>query len=136
VVIRNSNSTRPWQHVLDPLTGYLYAIIHANGNLCSDAFNFGPMEESYSVSKLLEIVKVNFPNMIEFETSIAPKIPKFESDLLGIDSSLSQRELGWHAIWSQEDAIKSTIEWWVKVLIEKVDPLTLCLEDIEKRLST
>jgi CDP-glucose 4,6-dehydratase len=136
VVIRNSNSTRPWQHVLDPLTGYLSAIIHANGNLCSDAFNFGPTEESYSVSKLLEIIEVYFPNMIEFQLSNAPKILKFESDLLDIDSSLSQRELGWHATWSQEEAIKSTIDWWQKVLFKNVDPLTLCLEDIEKRLSS
>jgi CDP-glucose 4,6-dehydratase len=111
VLIRNSSSTRPWQHVLDPLMGYLAAIVHANRNYRAHVFTFGPIEKNYSVLNLIKIIESNFPKLIEFEIKNATTSPKFESSTLEIDSSLSQRELDWHPVWSQEEAITTTIDW-------------------------
>ena len=132
VEIRNSMSTRPWQHVLDPLFGYLAAIEHALHDDSARAFNFGPSEGSLSVGKVVDIASKILN--VEFDL-IDNGLPlKYESKFLDLDSSLAREQLGWSPSWSQEEAITSTINWWQKVLVQKGDPYTLCLEDIEKRL--
>ena len=129
VNIRSINSTRPWQHALDPLLGYLLALVNENED--SNEYNFGPDEMSYSVSKLLEIVSINFPNRVKTQVTNNPS-SELESQFLDLDSSLAKQNLGWHQAWSQEEAITSTFNWWLDILENKADPLARTKVDIDR----
>ena len=131
VQIRNIESTRPWQHALDPLFGYLLAVAFSSKNASNYAFNFGPDEPSYDVSKLLEIVNHNFPNRIKVDI-LSEKTPKIEAKCLDLDSNYAKKVLNWSPVWDQEQAIISTIDWWVKYIDENVDPLECSKQDIQK----
>ena len=58
----------------------------------------------------------------------------YEAQKLDLNSELARRELKWTPRWDQEQAIVSTIEWWKKVLIQKVPPMEACISDLEKVL--
>lgn len=131
--IRNSSSTRPWQHVADPLFGYLAAIQYSLNHDDVKAFNFGPAEKSLTVGEVINISSTILD--VEFEFDNQEKNMKIESKLLDLDSSLAVEKLGWSSTWSQVEATVSTLNWWRKLLVEKMDPLGLCLEDIELRLT-
>ena len=57
-----------------------------------------------------------------------------ESITLQLDSTLANSVLSWESTWNQKNAIVSTVQWWKKVLLEKVDPLVACQSDIETLL--
>jgi len=110
--IRNPNSLRPWQHVLDPLFGYLSIASSLLGKKeLSDAFNFGPDEKS----------KLKVSEMADFSCSYWPKNKGWkyapsgedmpESNLLWLSSERSQKELGWRNKLDAKEAIKWTIDW-------------------------
>jgi CDP-glucose 4,6-dehydratase len=134
VEIRNPKSTRPWQHVLDPLIGYLVAIIQALNSGKENAFNFGPNENSLTVEELVKIVERNFPDKFKIENNYDQESKEIESKLLGLDSSLSRMILDWHPAWSQEESIISTINWWVDVIAERISVSEKCLSDINHLL--
>ncbi|QLL22952.1 CDP-glucose 4,6-dehydratase [Actinobacteria bacterium IMCC25003] len=128
VEIRSPGSTRPWQHVLDPLVGYLLALENALLGSDISSFNFGPSTPSLSVRTVTEIAKNTWPHNPKVE--YFEKNDSLEAKTLGLDPSLANKELNWHANWSQEAAVTSSIEWWLKVLTEQTDPLMACKADI------
>ena len=111
LTLRNPKSTRPWQHVLDCIYGYLLiaerAFQEENESSLSN-FNFGP-DESLSVAKVLEIFEFELKQKIEVEFSQGT-FP--EKSFLQLDSSKAKRELGWEATMSPAAAIKSTARWY------------------------
>jgi len=133
VVIRNPNSTRPWQHVLDPLRGYILALELALSGRRIDAYNFGPNEMSLSCIELTRIGKkvLNFDFNISSETHSGP----LEADLLGLNPKLAMEVLNWQPSFNQEAAIRTTFEWWEKVLSNQVTPYQACMNDITKILN-
>lgn len=133
LVIRNPRNTRPWQHALDPLMGYVLTLSNILEGNDSPAFNFGPTESSLAVSEVLEIaIDVIGPIDIEYqETGNA----ELESQLLDLDSSRARKELGWNPAWNQEDAIKATMHWWKTYLNSPERILEVTLGDITHRLS-
>jgi CDP-glucose 4,6-dehydratase len=133
VSVRNPNSTRPWQHVLDPLNGYISALAHTLAGGKETAFNFGPIEESLAVG---EVVRIAADIWGENASTIIDKevIESKESLTLQLDSNLAKTVLGWEPMWNQKDAVISTVEWWKKVLLEKENPSAACQEDIEALL--
>ena len=136
VVVRNQNSTRPWQHVLDPLLGYLKAIFYS-ANTPSDlplAYNFGPNEQSYSVTELLQIVEKNYPGLIKVNYESEKLENSLENKFLDLDSSLAQKTLNWEPAWSQEDAILSTINWWTEVIRDENTAPMVVHQEIKKLL--
>jgi CDP-glucose 4,6-dehydratase len=135
--IRNSSATRPWQHVLDPLTGYAMV---ADGHLAGkkiDSINFGPTEKSISVKEVCDLVLSNSETKLDFKFDEvqSQKRPQQESLFLDLDSTKAQVELGWQPTWSQKDAILETMDWWKRVLINGADPREACLKDIRKMLA-
>jgi CDP-glucose 4,6-dehydratase len=130
IIIRNSSNTRPWQHVIDPLYGYLKYLEESLRGEVENSLNFGPIEKSKSVREVVEIAQKAWgaKTNIKFEDSNS----KTESDFLDIDPSLAISTLNWWPRWTQEDAMISTINWWKKVLLEKIDPRDVCLSDIER----
>lgn len=129
--IRNPKSTRPWQHVLDPLFGYLLALSKSIDKTIPrmSAFNFATVELSASVEWALEVVNKNkFVNeKLKYKT-----IPgsKHESTFLNLDSSKAKKTLSWNSKWNQKEAINRTIDWWYKVKKKKMNPLLISSQEI------
>jgi len=111
-VIRNPNSVRPWQHVLDPINGYLRLAKQLNSEKYTfPAYNFGPAE----------LLKLNVESVAKIACSIWGKNAGYviksdaqkpsESVLLWISSQLAQSDLGWQNHLSAPEAIKWAINW-------------------------
>ena len=115
IKIRNPLATRPWQHVLDPLVGYLKYIEY--GLVSPDAepsLNFGPLEPSLQVNAVLEIAKEHFQNTLRVEYGICES--EVESKSLELDSRLATQKLNWQPNWNQERAISESFLWWKAVI--------------------
>jgi CDP-glucose 4,6-dehydratase len=113
-VIRNPESTRPWQHVLDPLFGYLLAAESTVNRNNLKAVNFGPTSDSMSVKNVSELAKSTWGEGAFLE--IEKTMNNLEANTLEIDSSYAQQVLEWAPKWSQEKAVIDSIKWWKDVL--------------------
>jgi len=109
--IRSPNAIRPWQHVLEPLSGYLLLAekLYTEGSAFAEAWNFGPSEEdAKSVGWIVKQLCVQIPDTRwETENSKQPH----EAGLLKLDSSKAKSKLGWTPRWNLETALSKTIEW-------------------------
>jgi len=134
--LRNPKSTRPWQHVLEPLVGYLLAIEYSLANPKPNhyEFNFGPSEgEELTVQELLNIALSVFPIDYELCTEDASK-DFHEAKYLQLDSELASLVLGWKSRFSSEQAVVKTLTWWDKYFNNK-DARELCMYEIQEYLS-
>ena len=113
LIVRNPQSVRPWQHVLEPLSGYLLAL----GFGQELAYNFGPMEnQDLKVIEVIDILK----NKLNFEYQVVSEsVPLYEAKLLSLDSTFAKEKLNWRPTYSQEDAIGLTSEWWNSAFLNK-----------------
>jgi len=109
--VRNPQAVRPWQHVLNPLNGYLrLAEALWQGEDVARAWNFGPREEDVrTVSWIVERLAVLWEGELSWETDEGPNPP--EAGHLALDSSDAERVLGWRAAWDLEDALELVVEW-------------------------
>lgn len=113
VEIRNPNAVRPWQHVLDPLVGYLTlgALMLKGQSSAAKAWNFGPEPASVmTVGEVLQAMQTHW-------TSINAQFPKniaepHEAKLLSVDSSQATYELNWKPKWKVSKAIEHTALWY------------------------
>lgn len=111
--IRNPNATRPWQHVLEPLKGYLMLgerLLKGEKEFAT-SFNFGPnLAGNLSVQEMLTIAQQQWDKIqyVIHKDSNAPH----EANLLMLDSTKAQKMLGWNPIWNHIDAIQNTIDWY------------------------
>jgi CDP-glucose 4,6-dehydratase len=111
--IRNPDSIRPWQHVLDPLSGYLLLGQHLlEGNQSAlGAWNFGPdLNDCRPVNQVLDLFHKYWED-IQWKEAVEISAPK-ESAILRLDCTKSKKELGWVPIWSLEKAIQKTAFWY------------------------
>jgi nucleoside-diphosphate-sugar epimerase len=97
------------------------------------ALNFGPLEPSLEVCRVLEIFESTFQGKILSESEL--KNEGLESQRLDLDSTRATNLLGWAPKWNQEEAIAKTIEWWNKVIFEKSGALEMCQNDIQIALN-
>ena len=111
--IRNPESIRPWQHVLDPLSGYLLLgqqLLEGN-ELADDAWNFGPaVGDSLPVKKVLDLFSQHWAGMQWKDVSEQKKL--HESNILRLDCRKAQEQLGWMPIWDIHQAIERTACWY------------------------
>ena len=132
--IRNPQSTRPWQHVLDPLIGYVLAANKMSSEPYDpSALNFGPEDKSLSVQELVEIAqktdnKIPTPHVEQSEDD------KRESSFLNLDSSRARSELGWKNVWTQSEAIAASFKWWANVIDGEVSPIEACQREVGQAL--
>ena len=114
VELRHPKSTRPWQHVLEPLSGYLTFI----EKTCADvschlpqALNFGPRDERpASVAEITEIMNKALGVTAGWRQSPGAHPP--EQSTLTIDAALANETLGWRARLSAEEAVQWTADWY------------------------
>ncbi len=113
VSIRNPKATRPWQHVLEPLSGYLaigQKLLEEKKEF-GDAWNFGPSDEgSITVEKVVQNVKKHW-NKIEYEINSDPNQPH-EANLLKLDCSKAHIGLYWKDVWDSETTFEKTVKWY------------------------
>jgi CDP-glucose 4,6-dehydratase len=138
VTIRNPSSYRPWQHVLDPLIGYLLAMENSSNDLRYENYNFGPSEKPITVFEVVKIAHEIFPSMIVNiqESDIGVSGGGREATALALDSSLSKNQFNWEPVFTQEKAIKSTFQWWKMWLENQEGSAELCKNEIEQFLPT
>ena len=133
-LIRNPRSTRPWQHVLDPLAGYLLYIEQTlQQKVDIRALNFGPSDPSLEVGEVVRISKEVLGNFAKF--AFTDEGADKEAKLLELDSSLANQSLSWFPRWSQRDAIFDTFLWWRRVLSNPRDAYGSCLDNINSLLT-
>lgn len=115
--IRNPNATRPWQHVLEALYGYLLLAtrLQAGDETFADAFNFGPdAADNLPVADVLASLQAHWPELA-WQVEASPDAPH-EAQLLYLDSAKAHRMLDWSPRWSLTTGLRATAEWYRTVL--------------------
>jgi CDP-glucose 4,6-dehydratase len=110
--IRSPNATRPWQHVLECLSGYLVLgqqLLQGNQS-CAEAWNFGPDREgNRKVSQVLTTLKASWPSV---EWHCTNTSQPHEAQLLHLDSGKARERLQWLPVWTFEEGVSATAEWY------------------------
>jgi len=129
--IRNPKAIRPWQHVLEPLAGYLILAqkLLEDESRYADAWNFGPSEDS--AIPVQELAR-RLLNLLESEAGwhSSPQTSPHESQLLRLDISKARHGLGWEPLWSIDDTLEKVAEWY-RGWRRKVDSESLCIDQID-----
>lgn len=115
--LRNPHAVRPWQHVLDPLNGYLQLAerLHQEGQRWADAWNFGPApQDCLSVTDMVSVIANLWPTPAQW-TIDAPVAHPHEAGQLRLDCSKAQQQLGWRAVWDAPTAVQRTVQWHLAV---------------------
>jgi CDP-glucose 4,6-dehydratase len=136
IKIRNPDSSRPWQHVLDPLHGYVLALEALLCGVNFNTVNLGPNSESLTVRQMTEICLTHWPVQIESEFGGETKKSSIESIELQLNSDWAHTHLRWKPCWSQQKAGIATMDWWNSVLIQGHSPIYACEQDIHYLLGT
>tara|TARA_Y100000590_G_scaffold467595_1_gene647025 strand:+ start:533 stop:1624 length:1092 start_codon:yes stop_codon:yes gene_type:complete len=113
-IIRNPLATRPWQHVLEPLSGYLTLAsqLVLNHNLNGEPFNFGPAKnQNHTVKELIDEIIFYWPNSDWLDKS-SEKSSHHEAGLLELDCNKSLNILGWQATLDFKEMAEWTSEWY------------------------
>ncbi|MFX0196648.1 MAG: CDP-glucose 4,6-dehydratase [Candidatus Hodarchaeota archaeon] len=115
IPVRSPSSIRPWQHVLEPLCGYLTLAVQmwTNGDKFSDSWNFGP--ESRSCCTVQELVEhiINAWGNGSWK-DVSSKNHMYEANLLKLNSDKSQSYLSWRPIYDHKEAIAVTVHWYYR----------------------
>ncbi len=112
-LLRNPHATRPYQHVLEPLSGYLTLAraLHENPRF-AQAWNFGPLPESEQrTAWLAEATARTWGGDARFTVRDAAVVAPTEAQLLMLDSSKARHELGWIPRWNLQQAVTETVAW-------------------------
>ncbi len=114
VKLRNPNSTRPWQHVLEPLSGYLLlgAMLDNYKKFSGEKYNFGPPDKNdFSVSYLIREMSDYWPSS-NWKIDEAYNSQIKEAGLLKLDCKKAKQDLEWTPVLTFEETVKMTIDWY------------------------
>jgi CDP-glucose 4,6-dehydratase len=132
VQIRNPHATRPWQHVLEPLSGYLLLAekLHEKGQTYAEGWNFGPRDEDarpvqWIVEKLCQIWAQGA------SWHLQPGDHPHEANYLKLDISKAKQNLHWAPRWSLEQALEHITDWH-RAWLHGQDMRSLCLHQINQ----
>jgi len=129
VVIRNPKATRPWQHVLEPLSGYLILAqkLYENQKEYAEGWNFGPnVRDVKPVDWILDEMILQWPGSVwELDKGVNPH----EAEVLKLDISKSVSRLGWNPVWNLSCTLEKIVMWH-RSWLNKEDARLICLEEI------
>ena len=138
-IIRNPNSTRPWQHILEVIRAYMQLAILGKknkNNINGEAFNIGPKNsQNRTVIELVKSVKKNW-NIVKWKIKTNKK-DRRESKLLKLNSNKSKNFLSWEPILNFQDSVKLTTIWY-RSFYSKINPFEISKKQIleyEKKLN-
>jgi CDP-glucose 4,6-dehydratase len=131
VVIRNPKATRPWQHVLEPLSGYLVLAqkLYENQKDYAEGWNFGPNEQDVKpVDWILDKMIAKWPNSSwELDQNSNPH----EASFLKLDISKAESKLGGKPVWELSYTLEKIISWQ-RAWLNKEDMQAICLLEVEE----
>lgn len=109
--IRSPQSTRPWQHVLEPLSGYLMLAerLYIEGQAFADGWNFGPQDEDARPVRWIIERMAEMRNDVSWQCDESPQ--PHEAHYLKLDSSKAHGRLNWQPRWRLHIALQKTLEW-------------------------
>jgi CDP-glucose 4,6-dehydratase len=115
IVVRNPDAVRPWQHVLEPLSGYLQlaSLMLIDGHAHEGPWNFGPGDQDGA--RPVRWVVERFLEAWGSGTWTSPEAtgqPPREARFLGLDSAQARRQLGWAPVWDAQAAVGHTAAWY------------------------
>lgn len=131
LMVRNPNSIRPWQHVLEPLSGYLMLCqqLIKKPEMFAQAWNFGPGEkDALPVSTLADIMVAQWGGSAQWQPSGGEH--PHEAHYLKLDCSMAKTQLKWLPIWELERALYETVQWY-KAWHNQKDMQVFSLNQIE-----
>jgi len=135
IKVRNPQAIRPWQHVLEPLTGYLILAekLYTEGSKYADAWNFGPKDDDIRTVKwIVEYLCHKWGDNAEYEIDKEQQL--HEANYLKLDWSKAKAYLGWQPRWSLEKALDSVIEF-AEGLNDRRNIKEICLKQIMEYLN-
>lgn len=130
IEIRNPNAIRPWEHVLEPLSGYLLLglKIYNNPSLYCEAWNFGP-----NINSAIPVIDICNKIVDKYGRGnikcIENREKIYESNILTLDISKAIFKLGWHPTLNIDEALSLTVDWYKRYRNENT--YDLCLEQIK-----
>jgi CDP-glucose 4,6-dehydratase len=132
IEIRNPYATRPWQHVLEPLSGYMLLAqkLYETPTEFSGSWNFGPSIESIKTVKELTEKTIEILGKGSVTIGNTDK-QKHEAGLLHLNCDKSNHQLAWNPVWNFEQTVKTTIEWY-KNYLNGENPKVLSLNNINQ----
>ena len=114
LAIRSPDAIRPWEHVLEPLSGYLLLgqkLLEGDTSAAA-AFNFGPdTQHALPVRHVLDRFKQHWPEL-QWEDRSNPAEPYHEAGVLKLDCSLASNVLQWRPVWSLDETLQVTAQWY------------------------
>ena len=131
IVVRNPKATRPWQHVLEPLSGYLILAqkLYKNQERYAEGWNFGPNDDDAKpVDWILDKMIAKWPNSSwEVDDNSNPH----EAGFLKLDISKAKLQLGWQPVWGLSNTLERIIAWH-KAWLSQEDMQTVSFKEIEE----
>lgn len=130
LVVRAPDAVRPWQHVLNPLEGYILLAERLwEDETLATAWNFGPDEDPHPVAWVVELMRSRWPGPLQVD--VAERRPIRDAAVPRVDSTRARTRLGWRPPWDLAAAIDATVEWYLADRDGR-DPLEISLEQIDR----
>jgi CDP-glucose 4,6-dehydratase len=133
VSLRNPLAVRPWQHVLEPLSGYLQVaqlMCQDKGHDLPTSWNFGPNDSNaVPVEKLVSLLAAHWPG-VQWKTDKGNH--PHEAGFLKLDSSRAKYYLGWQPIWEIDRTAQMTMDWYRRFYSKEATAKELCLTQINE----
>jgi len=132
IIVRNPNSIRPWQHVLEPLSGYLWLMknLYNDGSEYAEAWNFGP--NKVEEIRVIDIVKY-FTSTWKGRFKITDiKDNKHEAFYLSLDCRKALYRLKWQSVLDTSETLKLTLDWYKNFYQDEKNAYELCMQQIEQ----
>ena len=127
LIIRSPNATRPWQHVMEPIFGYLKLgekLFSKNGEKYVGSWNFGPNNTNLSVLNLAKLGRKIFNSKSKIIIKKNIKKTKHEAKYLSLDSKKSLKKLNWRVYMKPENSLRLTFDWF-KVFYSKKNKIKI-----------
>lgn len=122
LILRSPNSIRPWQHVIDPLYGYLLLLmkLYKKQKTIDNSWNFGPkISNNKSVNFVINLVNKEFNNSVSIIKKCSSKKKYYESKVLMLNSEKSKKFLHWKPKYNLKDSVRLVSSWHKKFLAKK-----------------
>jgi CDP-glucose 4,6-dehydratase len=134
MLVRNPGAVRPWQHVLEPLSGYLWlaALLRTSGHEFDGAWNFGPEIRRQVMALNVVEAFISAWGGGEWHTREDGTSAPHEAGMLKLDCAKANSLLEWHPVWDTDTAIGATADWYHANSLGEGDPLLRTLDQIDE----
>lgn len=136
IYLRNPKFNRPWQHVMEPLFGYLKLgyLLYKDPKNFSGPWNFGTKKNT--VTNVYEIVKKIINYWGYGNIKLEKKKKFYEQENLQLDITKAAKYLKWKPRFTINESVNLTAEWYKKILLDKADPIQVTTDQIKKYMKT